>query len=438
MAANPIIPPSDKEIEESVIGIALANDIIPDLEPRHFYDTEMLHVFMAIQAAGLEGRRVDAMAAYGYLKSADPASTLVRMIELQELSPYKDNLPYYESRLREYAARRDALAFSIEIERRVQSSEPGLVEWIQTRAAQIGGAREVVATDMATIVKIYSEELLAASKNPGQTVGIRSGLPSLDRMTGGAKPGQLWVICARPSVGKSALAHNFARKAAEDKAGTLIVSAEQTRREVFLRMLADVTAIGSDAWEAWQPPVSEDRLAKAGERLGVLPIHVVDCNVRLDADILREARRYRPRILIVDYIQLFDAAAKRRDLNRATEIGMITKAMKAWAKDTGGTCVLLAQLNRQIEGRTGADKMPRLSDLRDSGEIEQDADVVVGLARDYMAKGIPDGVGQKAQMGILKNRNGKCGLIDALYFAQRCAWAESAGVEEQRGMFEQA
>jgi len=427
--SKPLLPPHDKEAEECILGMALAFNFLPDLGVMHIYDASLRRIFSAIECAAMDGKRIDYAGILPYLPAQNKVEDAIRAADIQEQAPHQNNQEYYERRVRASAHVREALRFAMEIQSRIQQGKQTdeLLDWVRMTAAGIGIDDEPVEADIQSIADQYTQEILAAAEAPEKMPGLRTGIAELDRLTCGMRSGQLWVICARPSVGKSAMAHNIARRAAQDRIQTLICSAEQTRREVFMRLLADVTSVGSESWLTWKGMATQTKLLAGRDELKRASLFIVDRKVRTDADCIREARRYRPRILIVDYLQMFSSAVPER--NRVLELGKITKTLKNWAKDSNGTCVLLAQLNRQIELRD--DKLPRLSDLRDSGEVEQDADVVIGLARDYLATDIPEGYPQEAKMTVIKNRDGKCGTFPVNYFPSRCVWGSTSKMENK-------
>lgn len=437
---NPILPPSDTEAEECIVGMALAFNFLPDLGVKHFYDATMRRLFMAVEQAAMDGRRIDYAGILPYLPAAGKVEDAIRAADVQQAAPYKDNQSYYEGRLKTASDARDALRFGMEIQTRIQGlvregtiqDASAVMDWIRITAGGLGIDDDEMETSIQAIADRYTAEVLELAEHPELAPGLKTGLPALDALSGGLRPGQLWVICARPSIGKSALAHNIARAASESRVPTTIISAESTQREVYMRALADITGIGSDDWLAWKGRANVTALTQGRDEIKQRTLFIVDRHVRTDADCIREARRYRPRVLIVDYLQMLSSA--RTERTRVLELGIITKTLKNWAKDSGGTCVLLSQLSRAIENREADKQIPRLSDLRDSGEIEQDADLVVGLARDYLAPGITDGQPQKAKMAVIKNRDGRCGVLDALYFPTRCAWG-SISKEEPKGDF---
>lgn len=216
---------------------------------------------------------------------------------------------------------------------------------------------------------------------------LSTGLPSLDRaLKGGLRPGWQVVIGARPGMGKSALALQLARAAGRQGSPVLLVSAEMTAEELAERALAGESDVTIDAIEQGPGEIEIRSLEAAAERAGRYPIEIDDRTTTLD-DLLPKVRRWRRRnrggigLLVVDYVQLLGGPRERGD-SREREIAGVSRALKQLAQQLGICTLVLSQLNRQLEARP--DKRPQLSDLRESGAIEQDANLVMFLYRPWV------------------------------------------------------
>jgi replicative DNA helicase len=290
----------------------------------------------------------------------------------------------------------------------LQLAEDLIYDLSQTRVrGDFRGARELVIESM--------ERLTEASERGSEITGLATGFVDLDRLTGGLRPGNLVVVAARPSMGKTALALNIARNAAVDGGVPVaIFSLEMSKEQLSLRMLCAEASIDSSrlrsgffSMEDWE------RVTDAAGILSAAPIFIDDSASLSAMDVRAKARRLKMEknigLIIIDYLQLMQGrvGVERRDL----EISEISRGMKALAKEIGLPVIALSQLNRMLEQRT--DKRPRLSDLRESGALEQDADVVAFIYRDEVynkeetnpRKGI-------AEVILAKQRNGPTG--DAL------------------------
>ena len=246
-------------------------------------------------------------------------------------------------------------------------------------------------------------EALAAGRVPR---GLSTGLGILDELVGGWLPGQLVITAGRPGMGKSVSGLGFARSAARRGRPALIFSLEMSKRELMWRLISDVAEI--NLYRLTSGTLDRDDVAKArdaAKEITTWPLHIDD-TARTVAQIRSTARRFKQKhgdlgLIFVDYLQLLNSTTKhdRRDL----EVGQFSKELKALAGELGTTVIAAAQLNRSNEARN--DKRPQLSDLRDSGSLEQDADIVILLHRDdYYDKEVPRA--GEADLIVAKHRNG--------------------------------
>lgn len=276
-------------------------------------------------------------------------------------------------------------------------------------------------------------ELIGKGQAPRR--GISSGLSDLDVLTGGFQPGGLYILAARPSMGKSTLALNFAHHAAREGKRLFMPSLEMTRGELAAKVIAEITGI-STIRQSHGPltPQEIDELSAASESIEKLPIVIDDRAGQSITGISLGARRVANRggldMIIVDHLSIMRGRdGVRYGTNRVQEISDITGGLKTLAKDLNVPVIALSQLNRQLESRD--DKRPTLSDLRDSGSIEQDADVVMFTYRDeyYIEReeplqGTPEhlqwqdklaAVKGLAELNVAKNRLGRCGRANLVF-----------------------
>jgi replicative DNA helicase len=249
-------------------------------------------------------------------------------------------------------------------------------------------------------------------------LGHSTGYPELDRLTAGLQPGQLVVVAARPGMGKSAFALQLAQHVAETSGLCVpFFSYEMSNDELTTRMLA--STVGYDLLKLRMgdlPPGLDRTLAEAGAKLTEIPV-MLDDNppvsiTGLRSAIRRLARRTQLGMVVVDYIQLMEGERRSRDFNRTTEVSEISRGLKRLASELGVPIVALSQLNRSLETRTS--KRPMLSDLRESGSIEQDASIVMFLYRDSRYNSLADPT--EAEVIIAKQRNGPSGLAIPVIF----------------------
>jgi len=266
------------------------------------------------------------------------------------------------------------------------------------------------------------ENFESAIKNRGKILGIPSGLQSLDAITGGWRPGQLIILAARPSIGKSALAANFARNAA-DHVPVAFFSLEMEPRELVGRMICGEARVSLQAIQsASVSKPDQTRLNSATCSISQLPLHF-DGTPAITLSALRnKARRLSAQkkigLILIDYLQLMRAPSKKGEQYRHLEVAEITGGLKELAKELRIPIIALAQLNREVESRSN--QTPRLADLRESGSIEQDADLVMLMHREKMRADEP------TDLIIAKNRNGPTAKIQLRFDAPKFLFSENS------------
>lgn len=300
-----------------------------------------------------------------------------------------------------------------------EAKDPDQVLAEHTRRLELldtGGGDEPVT--LARAMRERVEEARRRPEDDARSPRIPTGLPSLDRaLKGGLRSGWQVVIGARPGMGKSAIALQIARAAGRHGAPTLLVSAEMTAEELAERALAGESDVTIDTIEKGPEPIELRSLEAAAERASRYPIEIDDRTTTLDA-LLPKVRRWRRRnrqgvgLLVVDYVQLLGGSRERGD-SREREIAGVSRALKQAAQELGICTLVLSQLNRNLEARP--DKRPQLSDLRESGAIEQDANVVLFLFREWVYDKSKDP--GRVEVLLRKFRGGKAPQTIPLVFA---------------------
>ena len=267
-------------------------------------------------------------------------------------------------------------------------------------------------------------------KGAQEVTGVRTGFHDLDRMTAGMQPGDLIIVAGRPSMGKSSLAMNIAEHVAvEDRLPVLVFSMEMSASQLAVRMVGSVGRIdqthlrtGRLADDEWQ------RLSDAVDRMKSANVFIDETPALTPGEVRARARRQARAsgqlgLIVVDYLQLMSGSATSEE-NRATELGEISRGLKALAKELKCPVIALSQLNRSVEGRT--DKRPMMSDLRESGALEQDADTIALLYRDdyYYKDSKEPGV---AEVIIAKQRNGPTGTVKLAFLRPLTKFESLAG-----------
>jgi replicative DNA helicase len=352
--------------------------------------------------------------------------------DLTDGVPLSTNVAHYARQVREHATMRklqqvggqilrDAQSFDIESEAALENAEK-LVYGVRDRLAVAD-----VLTPAVRSAQAYAQ--IEALMSQRGVRGVPTGLRELDASLRGLHPGNLVVIGARPSMGKSALALTFAVNAsAASSRPALFMSLEMSSDELNMREIAMRSKV--DGWKVWHGCAStleQQSLSAAAAAIGDGLVHVVDTPGLTVGRIRALARRAKAQhglsVVVVDYLQLIasDRERGRREANRTEEVGEQSRALKLLARELEVPVVLLSQLSRALESRT--EKRPMLSDLRESGAIEQDADVVLFLYRDHVYnRSAPE---DEAEILIGKQRNGPTGTVKAS-FRRSCTLFEDA------------
>jgi replicative DNA helicase len=424
------IPPHNLEAERCVLGSMLLDngsidEVAAILRPADFFRDIHADLFRSIAELHRRGVAADGITlaedleSRGQLAKVGGDETILRLLEA---TPHAANARYYAQIVQQKAIARALIAAADSILEDCYSNDfdaDELIERAQRAVLDVGKSRtDAGLTDAAGAVK---ESLYRfACRDEGIRTGVPSGFADLDGMTGGFQPGQLVVVAARPSIGKSAIALNIAERLAfrdsfsgRDPVPVLFVSLEMNRGELGDRMVCGRAGVDSFRFvhSHLLSDVERARLARAGEELSVAPIYIDDSSGRTVTQIASNARRYKATrgigMLVVDYLQLVrpDEDSGRRP--RHEVVAEISCRFKALAKDLGIPVMLLSQLNREVEKRD--EKRPQLSDIRESGAVEQDANTILLLHRPefYDADESPG----QAELIVAKNRSGPTGTV---------------------------
>jgi len=430
--AQTLAPPHNIDAEESVLGAILLSDrpmytlaIEEGLRADDFYRDRHAVIYTAM--VDLYERSepvdtltvVDALRSSGMLEAAGGAETVEL---LAGPVPNVANLRHYAQIVRETALLRRLLGATYEIQSSVlDQREPAreIVERAERTMLEVAHAerrrdfREISSLLHAELDKLH--ELSVAGE---ALTGTPTGFKDLDRMTGGFQPGNLIVIAARPSMGKSCLVTNIAENAAISHGRPVaLFSLEMSEAELARRFIASQASVhGEDLSKGRVPEATWPKIVKASSRLADAPLWVDDSGDIGMLEIRAKARRLYSKnnglgLVIVDYLQLL--RAESRSENRAEIIGQMSRGLKMLARELDVPVVALSQLNRSVESRNP--KIPMLSDLRESGAVEQDADVVIFIYRDDYyhpeKSDTPSTRPGEADLIIAKNRNGPVGTV---------------------------
>jgi replicative DNA helicase len=429
---GPLAPPQNLEAEQSVLGAVLLSDtalpalIIDErLQPEDFYREAHEKVFRAMLDLHSVGEPVDALTLVEALKRTGQLDAVGGRSAIDLLSgavPAVGNVRQYARIVRENAMLRRLLRAAYDIQSKVHSHEAGprdLVDMAERAILEV--AHEDSRKDFRNIGDLLLSELdkLEKLSQAGKAItGTPSGFADLDDITGGFQPGNLIILAARPSMGKSALMANFAENAAlDDNKAVALFSLEMSEGELAQRFVASQASIkGDDLRKGKVAPSRWPKILQASNRLAQSPLYIDDSSDLSVLDLRATARRLAQQhadglgLILIDYLQLMRAHA---DVDSRVEaIGQISRGLKTLARELEVPVIALSQLNRGVEQRT--DKRPVLSDLRESGAIEQDADLVMFVYRDeyYDKESEREGI---AEVIISKHRNGGLGTVELTF-----------------------
>ena len=429
---GPVTPPQNLEAEQSVLGAVLLSDtalpalIIDErLHPEDFYRESHAVVFAAMLDLHNGGEPVDALTLVEHLKQAgklEAAGDRGAIDLLASSVPAVGHVRQYARIVKENAMLRRLLRASYDIQARVHAHEAPPRELVDIAERSIlEVAHEDSRKDFRSINDVLDieitklEELSRAGK---EITGTPSGFADLDAITGGFQPGNLIILAARPSMGKSALMANFAENAAlEAQNAVALFSLEMSESELAQRFIASQASIkGDDLRKGRVPATRWGKIMEASNRLAKSPLFIDDSSDLSVLDVRAKARRLLQQhpdglgLILIDYLQLMRGDG--RTDNRVEQIGQISRGLKTLARELECPVIALSQLNRGVEQRT--DKRPVLSDLRESGSIEQDADLVMFIYRDeyYDKESEREGI---ADLIISKHRNGGLGTVELTF-----------------------
>ena len=424
------IPPHSIEAESSVLGGLLldnaawdrVNDLLKDGD---FYRFEHRMVFGAIGTLINASKPADVITVFEQLQSLGKAEEIGGLSYLNSLAQYvpsASNIRRYAEIVRERSILRKLVSASDEISTNAFNPKGRPVAAILDEAEQkifnIGeeGARTKQGFQaMDSLVVALLDRVQEMADNPNDVTGVPTGFYDLDRMTAGFQAGDLVVLAARPSMGKTALAINIAEHVALNEGLPVAVfSMEMGAAQLAVRIVGSIGRIDQGHLRTGKLTDEEwPRLTEAIEKLRTISLHIDETAGLTSSELRANARRLSRQcgklgLIVVDYLQLMSGSSSDGE-NRATELGEISRGLKMLAKELQCPVIALSQLNRSVETRP--DKRPMMSDLRESGAIEQDADIIMFIYRDeYYTKDACKEPGV-AEIIIAKQRNGPTGVV---------------------------
>ena len=434
--------PHNTEAERSILGAVLLdnhalNAAVERLRPEDFFLPQHRHIFERMVQLGEKQQAIDTITLMEDLSRTgelEAAGGVAYLSQLADGLPRVANVDHYARIVKEKAILRSliystaviqeqALAAGDDADVILDRAESSIFQLAEDRVkAGLVGVKDLVKDGFERLEKIFSE---------GRRItGLATGYSGLDNETAGLQPSELVIVAARPSMGKTALALNIAENVAlRQRQPVAVFSLEMSKESLLLRLLASQARV--DAHKFRTGHMNRDdwgRVTASLKELGDAPIWIDDSASSTVLEMGAKARRLKRdrglSLVIVDYLQLVAPTAIRRNANRQEEVSGISRALKALAKELRVPVVVLSQLTRAPERE---ERKPQLSDLRESGAIEQDADVVLFINRpNFYKTDIPEEERARAELIIAKQRNGPTGTLNFVFLSRHTRFEEAA------------
>ena len=427
------IPPQNLDAEMSLLGAVLIDeetlaDISEHVKPHDFYDKRHGLIYDAMMRLYEKHKPVDLLTLTEELKKKNDIETIGGSAYLTELTNYVPTAAHaeaYAELVAQKAIRRRLIKASGDISELGYDEETSTEELLEQAEAELFSVSDQsLRQDLVSIESILTESfdrMEELHRNKGQLRGIRTGYRDLDIMTAGLQRSDLIILAARPAMGKTTLVTNLAYNVATiAKQPVLFFSLEMSKEQLVDRMLAD--ASGVDSWNIRTGNLSDDDFSKLSDAMGEMaeaPIFIDDTPGVSVLEMRTKARRAAHEqplgLIIIDYLQLMQGSG-RGNGNRVQEVSEISRGLKLLARELNVPVIALSQLSRSVESRSP--QIPLLSDLRESGSIEQDADIVMFIYREEYYNPDTDRK-QVTDLIIAKHRNGPTGKIELFFHPER-------------------
>jgi replicative DNA helicase len=427
------IPPQNLDAEKSLLGSVLIDeetlaDITEHVTLKDFYEKRHGMIYDAMMRLYEKRKPVDLLTLTDELKRKKELEDVGGSAYLTELTNYVPTSAHAESYaeiVAQKAVRRRLIKASGEISEMGFDEESSTQELLQQAEAELFAVSDQsLKQDLVSIETILTDSfdrMEELHRNKGQLRGVRTGYRDLDNMTAGLQRSDLIILAARPAMGKTTLVTNLAYNVATiAKQSVLFFSLEMSKEQLVDRMLAD--ASGVDAWNIRTGNLSDDDFSKLSDAMGEMaeaPIYIDDTPGVTVLEMRTKARRAAHDaplgLIIIDYLQLMQGSGRDKG-NRVQEVSEISRGLKLLARELNVPVIALSQLSRTVEQRTP--QIPQLSDLRESGSIEQDADIVMFIYREAYYN--PDTDRENiTDLIIAKHRNGPTGKVELYFHPER-------------------
>lgn len=437
--------PNNFEAEQSALCCALIDGtatqyLIGQLQPEDFYNARHQKIFRAVHELNRVDSPVDLVTVYDYMTKAGWAddTTLNYLTDINNMLPSGANYAHYAKIIKRDSTLRDVINKCNEIVAKAYESSDAdeVVYFAEKKIFELSKQRE--KNDLKHIHKAameVMERIATLKKDKYAYRGLPTGFRILDKVTNGLQDGDLIILAARPSVGKTAFALNIAAAAAQNTDRHLCIAIydlEMPQRQIAQRLMSNMGSISMvDINSAQLKEDGDERLWKVAQKLSNSEIYINDSSMVSPSEVLSQCRRLAAKqknnridLVIIDYLQLMNDGKSEKDRssdNRQQEIAFMSRRMKVMARELNCPVVVLSQMSRGVEQRKGADKTPMLSDLRESGAIEQDADIVMFLYRENDE----DKTHSPIILDIAKHRNGELKRIRLNWQGEFMSFSES-------------
>ncbi len=426
------IMPQDIVAEKSLLGAIMISDkILPDLiaivRPNDFYEERHQTIYQSMLDLYDSHQPVDLLTLTADLKAKKKLKEIgggVYLAELSNFVPAASHAKAYAEIIQKASTRRRLIDAGTQIAEKAYEEDANVDELVGKAEKELFEVSDkIIKSDYVAMDELLAdafERIEELHKNKGALRGLKTGFRDLDKKTAGFQKGDLIIVGARPAMGKTTFAQNLAYNVASiNNKGVLFFSMEMAKNEIVDRMISDIA--GVDNWKIRTGNLSDEEFAKIGDALGEMdeiPIYIDDTSSMTIMELRNKARRAKHdhdiSLVIVDYLQLIQGSDRYKG-NRVQEVTEISRGLKILARELEIPVIALAQLSRGVTGRD--DPRPVLSDLRESGSIEQDADLVMFLHRPDYYKQNDDNYEPTnvTELLIAKHRHGAIGKIE-LYF----------------------
>lgn len=435
-------PPQALDFEEAVLGALLiepscVDEAMEELTPSCFYDPKHKMIFEAMQKLVNEHVALDLLSVSQKLHelgNLEIVGGAVRLAALSQKIGAAAHIEYYIKILKQKTIQRDLITASTEILRDSYDDSVNVDDLIDNAQSKVFAAiQNNVKKDVqeiGSIIKTAMDDVERMQEQSGLS-GVPSGFPSIDKITNGWQASDLIILAARPSVGKTAFALNIARNAAVDsQMPVAFFSLEMPAIQLAKRLMTTESGLPADKIKGGVKlePREWEQLEYRLKALSKAPLYVDDTPslpiMEFRTKVKRLVKSKGVRLVIVDYLQLMQGPAELRGM-REQEVAFISRTLKATAKELNIPIIALSQLSRDAVKRANSNGKPMLSDLRESGAIEQDADMVIFVHRpDYLGLSETENGKETTQIIIAKHRNGETGDIDMLFKSEQVRFVE--------------